>query len=112
MKSFIAIIFLLVSACPLIAGQSIGYIDSIIVRDSDGLVYFTLKNEVIETAKPACATKTYWMIRDENSKTAEYQISQLLAAQMAGKKVTIYGHGACTRWGDGEDVNTVRVYAQ
>lgn len=91
------------------AATETGYIDYIIVRDSDGLVYFGLKESQLEGQKPACASKSYWMIRDENSATGQQQLSVLLSAQMAGKKITVYGYDQCTRWGDGEDVNAIRL---
>ncbi|MDM3871230.1 hypothetical protein QSV34_07660 [Porticoccus sp. W117] len=91
------------------AGQATGKIKDILIRDSDGLVYIILKNDAQVSDKPACATNSYWMIKDENSETGKRQLSALLAAQLAGKEITIVGYNTCTRWGDGEDINLVRI---
>lgn len=106
-------VLLVIFCCvSLFAGQSSGYVDSLLVRDSDGLVYFFLRDEVVLSEKPSCATKKYWMVKSENSVAGKNQLSLLMAAQMAGKKVKVYGYHTCERWGDGEDVNTVQLLSQ
>ncbi|MEE4243956.1 MAG: hypothetical protein V2I33_01015, partial [Kangiellaceae bacterium] len=61
------------------------------------------------TGKPACATTGYWMIKDENSPAGKTQISQIIAAKLAGKKIRVVGSNACTRWPDGEDINVLLI---
>lgn len=103
------LVLILLCCLPLSAGKSSGYVDSVLVRDSDGLVYFFLRDEVVMSQKPSCATKKYWMVKNENSTAGKNQLSLLMAAQMAGKKVKVYGYNTCERWSDGEDVNTVQL---
>jgi len=53
------------------------------------------------------ANTTYWMIRDENSKVGEHQLSVLMSAYLTGKQVYVLGSNTCARWGDGEDINII-----
>ncbi|MEX2963363.1 hypothetical protein [Microbulbifer sp. TYP-18] len=87
------------------AGTQTGQISGVTVRASDGLHYFTMHGTT--TDKPACATNTYWIIKDENSTAGKSQLSVVLTAYASGKTVAVTGSGECTRWGDGEDVNTI-----
>ena len=59
------------------------------------------------TARPDCATFTYWFIQDENSVSGKSQFSMLLSAYLSGKTVTIEGTGSCSRHHDGEDIKDV-----
>ena len=88
------------------AGTQGGIITYMDVRDRDGLIYFELDGT--RGGKPACAAGNYWMIRDEKSATGARQFAVLLAAQMSGKAVLVTGSNTCTRWSDGEDVDTLR----
>lgn len=98
----------LAPSLPARAGQASGVITNLIVRDADGLVYVYLSGA--PSGRPACASATvYWMIRDENSETGKKTYAALLAAQLAGRNVTIYGANTCLRWGDGEDISGVVV---
>mgnify|MGYP003386732552 CR=1 FL=1 len=90
------------------AGSQTGTLDYVIVRASDGLVYFTLKDGALNN-RPDCATIAYWMIKDENSNAGKQQYSMILAAHAAGKTVSVTGMNTCSRWGDGEDVNTIQI---
>ncbi len=87
------------------AGVQVGQIIQLEVRARDGLHFFFMSGTA--TDRPACAVNPYWMIKDENSVIGKAQLSMLLSAYMAGKSVTVVGSGACTRWSDGEDVDTV-----
>lgn len=78
------------------------------VRASDGLTYFVL-DSVTPTDKPTCATIKYWMIKDENSEVGKKQYAMLLAAHSAGRAIKVVGMGTCSRWGDGEDVNSIEL---
>jgi hypothetical protein len=108
MKNFI-FIFLMMFSNILYAGIVTGQVDYVNVRASDGLVYAGLKNATVISPAPACATIAYWMIKDENSNAGKQQLATLLAAQMTGKTVTIWGGNTCTRWRDGEDIDAVRI---
>lgn len=89
-----------------IAGQQTGQVTEVLVRASDGLVYFYVSGTA--TAKPACAKNTYWMIKDENSATGKRQLAMLLMARETGRQVIVGGANTCTRWSDGEDVEYLR----
>ncbi|NOU52138.1 hypothetical protein HG263_16535 [Pseudoalteromonas sp. JBTF-M23] len=80
----------------------------LMVRASDGLVYFALEGGT-RNNRPSCATSGYWMIKDENSTAGKQQYSMILSAHASGKKVRIYGAGKCSRWSDGEDVDALMV---
>lgn len=95
----------------ILAGNQTGTVNYVVVRASDGLVYFHLKGGT-SLDKPACATHSYWMIKDENSNTGKQQYSMILAAHLSGKTVKVTGANACTRWGDGEDVNSIQILTQ
>ena len=98
---------LLTSAGAFASHQS-GKVTRIIIRDSDGLIYFYMDG-AREGGKPACATHPYWMIRNENSETAKRQLAILMSARMSGMPITVIGSNLCTRWGDGEDVNEIQL---
>ena len=110
-KKYIGLILLTLCSAflPLVAnaGTVEGTIDTVLVRESDGLTYFMISGTA--TGKPACATNTYWMIRDENSEAGKKQFSMVLAAKMAGATVKVVGANTCTRWVDGEDVLTLYI---
>ncbi len=91
---------------PAAAGSQAGQLTVLRTRSSDNLVFFYLNGTA--TGRPACAAgTTYWMIKDENSATGKRQFAMLMSAMLAGKTVSVSGTGACTRWGDGEDVEEV-----
>ena len=90
------------------AGEGLGTVASLIVRDSDGLVHVYLSTP--PTSRPPCAATTvYWMIPNENSETGKKLYAMLLAAQLAGRPVSIVGKNTCVRWGDGEDIQSVSL---
>jgi hypothetical protein len=96
-----------VVAVPSIAGTQTGKIVKVYARATDGvnLVYVSGSR----SGRPNCATQDYWIIKDENSTTGKKQFAMLLMAQAAGRTVMLEGpgSGACTRWGDGEDIGSV-----
>lgn len=110
MKKILSVLALSLSSYAY-SGSDVANVDSLMTRASDGLLYFTLKNGN-PINKPACATHGYWMIKDENSETGKLQFSILLTALVSGKKVQVIGNNNCTRWGDGEDVEFVRIYSE
>ena len=96
---------LLSPAC--IAGSQTGTVAYVVVRASDGLIYFALNGT--KAGSPSCATIPYWMIRDENSNSGKQQYALLIAAQASGKTVSVSGLNTCIRWGDGEDVDWIQL---
>ncbi|WP_233081939.1 hypothetical protein [Rheinheimera soli] len=107
MKPLFAIMLLLLSA-EAFAGSQRGTVSSVIVRASDGLTYFTI-NITAKSGSPSCATKSYWMIKDENSEVGKKQYSLLLAALASGRELTVVGMNTCTRWSDGEDIDWLQL---
>lgn len=89
------------------ANQS-GPIDYVSVRERDGLVYFKLKADA-PADHPACSTRNYWMVANENSPVGRMQLAALLAAKSSGASVTVIGSGTCTRWPDGENLDELFV---
>ncbi len=90
------------------AGSQTGKVTSILVRQSDGLHYFYMSG--VGENKPDCASShTYWMIKDENSTVGKTQFSMLLTAYASGKTISVIGTNSCTRWGDGEDLNSIAL---
>lgn len=91
---------------PAFAGNATGQVTQIIVRASDGLVYFFLSGTPVD--RPSCANnEMYWIIKDENSETGKRQLALLMEAQAAGREISVLGFGTCSRWHDGEDVGTM-----
>lgn len=90
------------------AGSQLGTVDYIVVRASDGLVYFTLKGGELN-AKPECASQNYWILKDETSAVGMQQYSMLLSAHASGKPLLVEGMNTCSRWSDGEDVNALQI---
>lgn len=89
------------------AGSQVGTVVFVNVRASDGLVHVVLSGA--KNFSPACATRGYWMIRDENSNAGKQQYALLLAAKLSAKTVVIRGGNTCLRWGDGEDIDEVEI---
>ena len=87
------------------AGEVTGTVSTLMVRQSDGLTYFYMSGA--PTGKPACASNSYWMIKDENSEAGKKIYSLLLAAKISQTPIKVVGANTCTRWVDGEDVETV-----
>lgn len=90
-----------------IASDQAGKVTNVSIRASDGIMMANLDG--VRSAAPACATRTYWAIKDESSSAGKSQFAALLAARIAGATVTLVGTGLCTRWPDAEDINWVYV---
>ena len=105
-KVLCAITFLLFSYTAA-AGNVTGTIASVLVRASDGLTYVLMNGAA--SGQPACATNPYWIIMNETSDAGHKQYAMLLTAQASGAQITIFGNGTCTRWGDGEDINSIQI---
>jgi hypothetical protein len=91
---------------PAFAGQQTGQVTQVVVRASDGLVYFYMSGT--PSGRAPCATNTYWIIKDENSAAGKRQLAVLLMARETGQQVIVGGGNTCTRWSDGEDVEFIR----
>ena len=85
-----------------------GKISSIIVRDSDGLVYINIEGVRVGNI-PACSKYNYMMIKNENSATGKRQLALLMIAHTNNRTVYIEGAHKCSRWADGEDINLVSI---
>jgi predicted regulator of Ras-like GTPase activity (Roadblock/LC7/MglB family) len=85
-----------------------GTVYQIRVRATDGLVYVYLVGP--RTTAPGCATDTFFSVANETSVAGRQQLAMLTMAQAAGKRVTIYGTGACARWPSAEDIAEVVVW--
>ncbi|MGF6115887.1 hypothetical protein ABIE30_002960 [Janthinobacterium lividum] len=92
---------------PAFAGTQSGTVTGLAARNTDGLLYFYLSGAA--TGKPGCATATYWVIKDENSNAGKRLLAILLSAKMTGQAINVVGTGNCTRWVDGEDVETITI---
>jgi hypothetical protein len=90
-----------------VAGSVVGTVLDVVTRASDGLTYADINGTA--TGQPACATHSYFMIMNETSAAGERQYAMLLAAKASGLTVTITGNNTCTRWPDGEDINTPSI---
>jgi hypothetical protein len=103
-KALFLLCFITSSFCR--AGTQTGTVTDVIVRASDGLIYFSLNGTT--TGSPNCAVGGgYWVIKDENSNSGKQQYAMLLAAHASGQKVGVAGLGTCTRWSNLEDVNYI-----
>jgi hypothetical protein len=97
-------------ATPAFAAGQTGFIRDLYVRDSDGLILVDLFGPAdFRVVHPACASQTYWVIPSETTESGKRLFATLLAALIAGEKITIYGKNTCTRWANGEDIDTVGV---
>ena len=101
-KVLLALMTTVAYAQTAIASQQSGQATSLIVRASDGVIYFFLSGN--SAGRPSCASKAYWIIKDEKSNAGRQQLALLLAARATGATITVTGSSTCTRWGDGEDV--------
>jgi hypothetical protein len=90
-----------------LAGTTVGTINQIIQRASDGLTYVVINGTI--SGQPACATAGYFMIQNENSESGKKQFAMLMLAKASGLRVIITGAGTCSRWVDGEDINGIQL---
>lgn len=105
-QTLTAFVAILIASATAYAGDQTGTITTLIVRDSDGLVYFWMTGT--QSNRPACAANhTYWMIANENSETGKRQFAMLMLAKAQGLTLHVSGKNTCTRWGDGEDVEAI-----
>lgn len=92
------------------ASEQAGTVSNVSIRATDGLIMANVDGS--RSDRPACATRTYWAIKDESSAAGRNQYAALLAARVSGASVSIVGTGACTRWLDAEDINWVYLKDQ
>jgi len=91
-----------------LASSVTGKILQLYTRETDGLQMVEVEGR---GARPACATQTYMLIRDEKSESGKAQFAMLMAAFLADRQVIVFGSDTCTRWPDGEDI-TIVEYAR
>lgn len=91
-----------------VAGDITGYVTHVVTRDSDGLTYAVVAGTPSNRASCAAAT-SYWIVAAETTESGKKQYALLLSAKTSGLRVTINGKGTCTRWSDGEDINTLQL---
>ena len=89
------------------AGTQTGYVTFLEVRDTDGLIYFGLSGTA--SGKPTCAVFPAWTLPNEGSETGKKLFALLVSARTAGQQVSVNGKNTCVRWGDQEDVASIRV---
>jgi hypothetical protein len=97
-------------ASHVIAGTQTGKVRDVYIRDSDGLILVDLYGTA--SGHPACATQPYWLIPRETTESGKRMLAMLLAAQLSGRTVVIRGKDTCSRWGDGEDIESVGIEGQ
>ena len=95
-------------AAPSHAGSVTSFVTRVYVRQHDGLVYFDTTGPINNRAACGLSNNT-WIIPNENTETSKRQYAALLAAKAANLQVDVYGSGACTRWADSEDVDTIVI---
>jgi len=101
-----AVVALLFSSPFVQAGEQTGTVTYVVVRDSDGLIYFWLTGT--HANRPACAAShDYWMIANENSETGKRHFAMLMLAKAQGTTIQVSGKNTCARWSDGEDVGAI-----
>ena len=98
-----------VAATPAIAARQSGYVKDLYVRDSDGLIFVDLFGAVDFGNPHPCGTRSSWIVPDEKTESGKRLFSTLLAALVAGHRITIQGKNTCTRSSEGEDIQSVEV---
>ena len=100
-----------VAVTPAIAGKQSGFVKDLSVRDSDGLIQVNLFGNVdFGDQHPACGYRSYWIVPNETTESGKRLFTTLLAALLSGHKITVQGKKTCTRWSDGEDIESVDVH--
>jgi hypothetical protein len=99
-----------VAASAAIAGTQTGQVKVIYARDSDGIIVVNLDGTAAD--HPGCAQQPYWVVPNEKTDSGKRILALLLAAQLSGRYVTIRGKDTCTRWPDGEDIDSVTMSGQ
>jgi hypothetical protein len=94
-------------ALPAAAGDQRGHVVFLEVRNTDGLIYFALTGT--STGKPACAVFSSWTIPNENSESGKKLYALVLSARASGHQLRVAGTNTCVRWGDQEDVASIRI---
>jgi hypothetical protein len=64
--------------------------------------------DAAKSGGPACDTAHRWSIA-ANTSNGQALAATFLSAYMAGRTITVVGTGACTIWGDSEDVSYIVV---
>jgi hypothetical protein len=99
-----------IAASQVLAGSQTGKVKDVYVRDSDGLILVDLYGTA--SGHPACATQQYWIIPSESTDSGKRFLAMLIAAQLSGRTVAVRGKNTCSRWGDGEDIESIGLEDQ
>jgi hypothetical protein len=114
MKSRLAVTMILASLCaaavtPATAGSQTGYIKTLYVRDSDGLIFVDVFGwRDFDMYSGPCPT-SHWVIPNESTESGRRLFATLLQALITGHKIRIQGNYTCTRPSAGEDIVSVEV---
>jgi hypothetical protein len=114
MKVRLAVTLILASLCaavvtPAIAGAQTGFIKTLYVRDSDGLIFVDVFGWRDFDNYLGTCPRTHWIIRDESADSGKRLFATLLEALISGHKIRIQGKDTCTRSSEGEDIESVEV---
>src|SRR5689334_871680 len=103
MKVRLAVTMLLASlsaaaVTPAIASGQTGFVKTLYVRDSDGLIFVDLFGRPdYGDYFPACpAASSHWIVPDETSDAGKRLFTALLEALVSGHKIRIQGRHTCT----------------
>ena len=102
----IIFLFLLCTHSFSFAGEGNGVINIAHIGhwNNKDLVFFYTPNR---TGIPACATEQHRWVVDLTTRLGQSQYSFILAAQMAGKEISVSGTGDCSLYSDTETVRWV-----
>jgi hypothetical protein len=116
MKVRLAVTTLLASLCaaavtPATASGQTGFVKTLYVRDSDGLIFVDLFGWVdYGDYSPACPrAHSHWIVPDETTDSGQRLFATLLEALVTGHKIRIQGRHTCNRTSEGEDIESVEV---
>jgi len=102
----LAALLLLTSTAFAESNQS-GAVKDIVERPSDGAVLVSLTGPL--HAKASCSAGSYWVIKDEKTRSGKIQRDALEKARSEKQNVTFIGAGSCSRVSDGEDIDSIVV---
>jgi len=93
-----------------VSNEPIAYTDVTQLQSTGPHVFFVVFNVTVSGAPPPCATQTMRFVADLNTPGGQGMMAAILAAQMAGRNVSIMGRGSCDIWSDTESMAYVNVY--
>jgi len=105
---------LLASLCapavtPVIAGSQTGFVKTLYVRDSDGLIFVDIFGWRDFDNYVGSCNRSHWIVPNERTDSGKRLFDTLLEALVSGHKIRIQGRDTCTRSSEGEDIVSVEV---